>query len=298
MLVTTLAGALLLAALPQQIQTDTVFAADPRGRVRVETHAGDVVVRTWDRSEIRVQAQHSSREQIRVRTAGSTVSVGSENAGRFGSRTVDFELTVPATMGIAISGTYAEATIEGTRGEVSVENVQGDIRVRGGAGTIALRSVQGSIELEGARGNVDIHSASGDVQLRDIQGEVRAESLNGEVSLLKIDAASVQATTVSGDIEYDGTIKDDGRYSFTTHNGDLSISMPDRASASITVATFNGDFETYVPVQLQDTRGGSENRPRGRRFTFTLGSGSAEVELESFNGDITLRRPGFSDIRR
>jgi hypothetical protein len=31
---------------------------------------------------------------------------------------------------------------------------------------------------------------------------------------------------------------------------------------------------------------------RGRRATYTLGAGGADVELESFGGTIRLRRPG------
>jgi hypothetical protein len=31
---------------------------------------------------------------------------------------------------------------------------------------------------------------------------------------------------------------------------------------------------------------------RGRRASFTLGTGSADVDLDSFGGEITVRRPG------
>jgi hypothetical protein len=33
----------------------------------------------------------------------------------------------------------------------------------------------------------------------------------------------------------------------------------------------------------------------GRRVSYTLGTGSAEVEVETFSGDIRVRRPGASD---
>jgi hypothetical protein len=53
------------------------------------------------------------------------------------------------------------------------------------------------------------------------------------------------------------------------------------------VSTFSGDFESDFPVPLRETR-------KGRRFSFSLGSGSAQVSLESFQGTIRLVRPGHA----
>jgi hypothetical protein len=57
---------------------------------------------------------------------------------------------------------------------------------------------------------------------------------------------------------------------------------------TITVATFNGDFESDFPVTIMGTR--------DKRFSFTIGDGSARLELETFGGSIRLRRP--ESIRR
>ena len=53
----------------------------------------------------------------------------------------------------------------------------------------------------------------------------------------------------------------------------------------MSVSTFNGDFESAFPVTLRETR-------KGKRFSFTIGSGSAQVTLESFQGTVQLVRPG------
>jgi hypothetical protein len=65
----------------------------------------------------------------------------------------------------------------------------------------------------------------------------------------------------------------------------VTFGMPARVDATISVSTFSGDFESDVPVQLTEQR-------RGRQFSFTLGSGSARVELQSFSGDIRLVHAG------
>jgi hypothetical protein len=53
------------------------------------------------------------------------------------------------------------------------------------------------------------------------------------------------------------------------------------------VRTFQGDFSADFPIQLPD---GQTARSGSKRFNFTLGSGSARIEVQSFNGDIHLAR--------
>lgn len=109
--------------------------------------------------------------------------------------------------------------------------------------------------------------------------------MNGEIALEGVDAATVDASTVNGDISYAGPIRNGGRYSLSTHNGDITLTVAEGSSATVAVSTFNGDFESEFPVPLSGTR-------KGKGFNFTLGSGSAQVTLESFQGTIQLVRPG------
>jgi hypothetical protein len=53
------------------------------------------------------------------------------------------------------------------------------------------------------------------------------------------------------------------------------------------VRTFQGDFTSDFPIQLPE---GQSAREGSKRFNFTLGSGSARIEVQSFNGDIILAR--------
>ena len=61
--------------------------------------------------------------------------------------------------------------------------------------------------------------------------------------------------------------------------------MAESTSATVSVSTFNGEFESAFPVTLRETR-------KGKRFSFVLGAGSAQVSLESFQGTVSLVRPG------
>ena len=91
--------------------------------------------------------------------------------------------------------------------------------------------------------------------------------------------------TVNGDVIYEGTVQDGGRYLLSSHNGNITFAVPQGSNATLSVATFAGEFEADFPVTLTEASSG------GKRFSFVLGSGSARVELESFGGTIHLRRP-------
>jgi len=120
---------------------------------------------------------------------------------------------------------------------------------------------------------------------------LQVETVNGDIHLTRIDATTVSATTVNGEIEYDGTIKNNGRYSFASHNGDVSVSVPEDANLTVSVSTYQGEFESCFPITLQQIK------PQ-HRFSFTMGSGGGRLEVESFQGDIRLCPSGQSGRTR
>ncbi|MBX6364683.1 MAG: DUF4097 family beta strand repeat protein [Gemmatimonadetes bacterium] len=277
-----LTGVLLLAA-PAFQTVDTTFAVDPRGRLRIDDVRGDLRIRTWSRPAIHIAARREDLQALRIADGGPIVRLGRARSHEMG----DYEITIPTTMALGITDAHADVDVDGAGAEVSVETVRGHVRVRGGAGGVLVRTTLGDIEISGARGGVEAHTATGDIAVADVEGDVQVETISGDITLRRIASANVQASTVSGDVAYDGTIRDGGRYTLGTHSGDVTIGMPASANASISVATFSGEFETDIPMQLTDTEG-------RQRFTLTLGSGSARVSVQSFSGDVRIKRPGFA----
>ena len=272
-----------LAALGIAQQTDTTIPVRAGARLEVSNFGGDIAIKTWSKSAVRVTASHSGRDRISIDATDQYVRVKSQ--GRRGpSQMVDYDITVPTSMALALTGVYTDISVDGSQAEVTAETVEGSVKVSGGAGNVSLKSVQGEVTLEKAKGRISLSSVNEAITATAISGDVSAETVNGDITLTQIESANTDATTVNGDITYDGTIKDGGRYRFSTHDGDLRVSVPEKAGVSVSVATFNGDFSACFPVQLV-------NKTK-HRFEFTIGSGSARIELESFNGDIRLCRPG------
>jgi hypothetical protein len=279
----TLVTAALAALTPMQ-QVDTTFPVRTGQRLVVDGFGGDIDVKTWGRNAVRIEAEPGPRTRLEIESAGSAVNL--RLGGRRGPpEATDLTITVPAWMGLDLSGVNSSVKVVGVRAPIAVETVQGDVAVEGGEGSVSLRSVQGEVTLKGAKGRIDVHSVNEDVSVTDASGEITAETVNGEIVLERVDASNLTATTVNGDVAYDGPIRNGGQYNLSSHNGDVTIAMPPTASAMVTVSTFSGDFESDFPITLRETR-------KGRRFSFTLGGGSAQVSLESFQGTVRLARPG------
>jgi DUF4097 and DUF4098 domain-containing protein YvlB len=278
-------------ALPQSRQerppeTDQTVTATRGARLSVDNFAGEVIIKTWDRDQVRVQARHPSRTKVDVRTTPTSVLVRSSTSGAPGS--VDYEITAPSWMAMKIDGTFNFITVEGSQAEVSANTVRGDVVIRGGSGTVTAKSIEGEVIVEGARGRVNASSVNQGIRLTGITGDVTAETNNGSIILTKASASNVEVTTINGQIVYEGSVADNGRYRFTTHNGNITATVPENSNVTFIVRSYNGSFGSQHAVKGPP----AEEVRRGRRSTYTMGSGSAEMEMESFGGRIFVRRPG------
>lgn len=282
-MLSTLFAAALAASTPVQ-QIDSTVPVERGQRLEVNAFAGDIAVTTWNRNAVRVEGESTGRTRVEITRSGSTLDVRSE--GRRGpAGMVDLKLTVPAWLPLDLSGVHTDVTVTGIKAPVTVETVQGAITVQGGEGLVSLQSVEGQVSLHGAKGRIEVHSVNEDIEIGTSSGDITAETVNGEITLTQVDASGLAASTVNGDIDYDGPIRSGGRYDLSSHNGDLTLTVAEGTSAAVSVSTFNGEFASEFPVTLTEAR-------KGKRFSFTLGSGSAQVSLESFQGTIQLVRPG------
>ncbi len=290
MIVTTAVLILTLAQAPAHQppppQTDQTVPVQRGGRLTINNFAGEVVIHTWNNDSLHVVARHQTRTRVNIHPtpAGLTVSA-SGSMGPPGS--VDYDITAPSWMPIKVEGQFNFITIDGAQAEVSADSVRGDITIRGGTGFVTAKSIEGEIVVEGARGKVNVSSVNQGIKISDTSGDITAESVNGPIAMTGIQSSSVEASTTNGNITYEGNLTDGGRYTMTTHNGDLLMAVPENASATFTVRTYNGEFRTDLPLE---GRIPPEELHRGKRVTMTLGKGSADVTLESFGGTIRLRK--------
>jgi DUF4097 and DUF4098 domain-containing protein YvlB len=273
----------ILAVLMAITPTDQTVQVAKGTKLDINNFAGDVNIKVWDKDAVRVEVNNSDRETVDIKQSEQTLTVRSRSVRGGRPRSLDYTISVPSWMAITVAGTYADVTMEGVGGDVSVETTHGDVKVRGGSGFVSLKSVQGEITLEKAKGRIEVRAVNESIHLADINGDLSAESTNGSIILDRIDSGNVDLYTVNGNISYDGAIKDKGLYRLTTHNGLIAMPIAEKANVALTVRTYNGGFRSTFPI--------GDPEKRNKRFSVTLGNGSAHVELESFGGTIALRRP-------
>jgi DUF4097 and DUF4098 domain-containing protein YvlB len=272
---------------PQDAQTriDTTFAFSRTGVVDLTQISGDVIVTAWERGEARIRA-YAERGRIRSNLSSSRLTLEIESVrGRVGDSR--FEVSVPVGVRVIARSTSGDVTVKGTKGAVDARSTGGDVTVSEATDRIVIESVSGDVHASQLTGEVRSESVSGNVEIRDATGDVRAETTSGDVSLLGVTSRVVFATTVSGEVEYDGTIDANGRYEFHSHSGDIRLEIPESSGAQFTVETFSGSLDSEFTLTLQP---GQRSTGRPRRFEFTLGTGNARVIAQSFSGDVVLAR--------
>lgn len=279
---------LLTAALAQAAPQAPAPASDQTvdvaqgTRLTVENQAGEVVMRTWDRNAVRVIGRHNPRTRVNLHQSGGVLQIG--NRGGMGA--IDYEITVPAWMAVKVSGHYNYIELNGMGAEVTAENVRGDIDIRGGRGFVTAKSIEGKIRISGTQGKVTASTVNDDLAVENAAGELNVETTNGNITLTGIQASAVSVATINGRVIYSGGLADNGRYSFITHNGRIELRVQQNPNATFYVRSYSGSFRQSVGLKPQ-------GEPRsGRRNTYVGGNGSAQVELESFNGSVRVLQIG------
>ena len=266
MLAAAAAIAASIAAFSLPPGSDTTLVV-PRGlNLDVANYSGEVLIDAWNKSSLRIRTDHYEQDKVLVTPLdkGLLIKAYSKHQEERGAV---IRLTVPEWMNLDISGIHTDVVIAGTEGQVQVETVHGDVLVRGG------------------RRKINLATVNEDICLSDAIGTIAAETVNGDAYLWRIDSDSVTVSTVNGVIAYEGTVRDKGVYHLTSHNGDISMGIPDNASAAVAISTFSGDFESSFPITLTEKRAGT-------RFQFCVKTCSAKVDLESFQGTIQIYKSG------
>jgi hypothetical protein len=279
------AATLALSASGQPAQQAPAFDQTvnvTRGtRLTVNNQAGEVVMRTWDRDAVRITARHLMRAKPNVRQGENVLSV---TGGGMGA--IDFDITVPSWMPVKVTGHYNYIELNGMGAEVTAENVRGDIEIKGGRGFITAKSIEGKIRISGTQGKVSVTAINEDLAIDNATGELAIDSTNGNVLLTNVRATAAEIATVNGNIDYTGTISDNGRYQFVTHNGRIRLGIQPNPNATFYVRSYGGSVSQSLNLKPQ-----GETRS-GRRNTYVSGNGSAQVEIESFQGSVRIFAAG------
>jgi DUF4097 and DUF4098 domain-containing protein YvlB len=270
-----------------QSEIDTTIAVRSGARLSVQNYNGDVVVRGWNRSQIRISAEYD-RGRPEIDVTGNAVTIRTRH--RSGHDDVTMEISVPANTPVEINGMSVDVDVVDVCGDVNIGTLSGDINVRC-ATDAQVNSVSGDVALADIRGRVDANATSGSLEVTNVRGFASLHAVSGDISMSGMEGAQVEAETVSGEVDYSGRILENGHYRFSSHSGDVTVRVTGTLNASVETETFSGEMLSDWPIEIQGGTVISKN------MSFRLGNGSARLRLSSFSGTINLRRASTSPSR-
>ncbi len=284
-----LASSPLFAATP----IDQSRPLDPTGRIEIDNLKGRIQVRAWDRNEVRITGSLGEGvEKLVVEGDRGHLVVKVQYPNHIGAwrndRTgpSDLRLQVPLRADLDIDSVSADIDVVGVApGDLDIDTVSGDVAVAAAPGHANIQSVSGDMELTLNSPDVKVETVSGDLVLRGrLDGQAHAETVSGDVTL---DSRGerlrrVSVGTVSGDAHVRVALAEDGEIKGETVSGDLKLWLPRSLSAQVTGETFSGDLQ--APGASVEKEGFGP----GKSFEQRYGSGTAEIHLETFSGDVRL----------
>jgi hypothetical protein len=261
---------------------DTTLAFDKNGTVELEVITGSVRVTTWDRNMIRVHVTTTGKAVFDFDANRTRASLTDE---RRGAGSVICEVTVPLAARVRVTSVAAPITITGIAGLASIHSVSGPVDVTGSPRRIDIENVSGKVHVAGTPAEVNINGVSSDISVEGATGRVNIESVTGPVRVAATRSPRINVTTVSGPLIYDGTFDPDGRYDMESHSGAVTLTLADKANATIEVETFSGTVKTSYP---NATRRAEDPGEASTNFRYTLGLGGAKVNVTTFSGKVSI----------
>ena len=286
LLSTILAGLLSVTAFATEVDRTVDASAD--GHVDVSNISGSVKVTGWSRNTVEVTGTLGRDvEKLIVERDGDKVLIKVKVPKR-GGRGIDSDLriTVPQNSSLDIGTVSADIDVTDVTGEQGLHTVSGDVNTEHTGADITAESVSGDIEISGdhADGEVSASSVSGDVTLFRLAGNVEVESVSGDVAVDEGSFKRAVLETVTGELFFKSELREGGKLTIDTVNGDVNAEFSGDVSARFDIDTFNGSIRNCFGPKAERT---SRYAP-GWELEFTEGDGDGRVTISTLNGDITI----------
>jgi len=269
--------------------------ASPNAHVSISNVKGAVTVSAWDRNQVQVTGRlGDGAKPLAIEGSNSSLSIKVEPQGKSGlfswgsdssMGSTKLDVRVPKGASLDVDVVSAPMNIDGIDGGViKVNTVSGKARINARSPSVDADAVSGSLELAGSADKVALQTVSGDILAPNVGAEANLQTVSGRIRVSGGPWRKLNLSTVSGDVQLTGGVAPNGSYDVDSMSGDVQIQVPSNLSAIIKASTFSGDLRSdFGTVKKPEHGPGSE-------LEATAGAGGAKMNVETFSGDLRIRR--------
>jgi DUF4097 and DUF4098 domain-containing protein YvlB len=299
------------AVFAEQEEIRRSFDLNPGATVSIENVSGNITISSWERSEVEMVAIKSGPSdqlkavEVSINATPSRLKIKVNYPRKSNNNvSVSFNLKVPQNVELdsirSVSGSIEIMDIGGrtiassVSGNVEARNVDGETNLESISGKasamrirdrVSVSSVSGGVTASDVDGDAAAKSVSGSVVLGRVQGRIEAESVSGKIAISESNPSDLKASTVSGKIQFDGRLRDDGRYDLKSHSGSVTMNLPADSSFNFQASTFSGSIKSDFSI----TMNGLKDK---KKISGVVGEGGPSVEMSSFSGSIRVSKSG------
>jgi DUF4097 and DUF4098 domain-containing protein YvlB len=214
-------------------------------------------------------------------------TVSPVEGGRSARQQINLEIKVPRDVELEAIGIR--------KGNVLVMDLNGGVRLRTDDGNITVSRVGspagGLVEVMVWSGSVDLSNINGDVRIVGVSSNIAVKCVKGDVTA-RVSSGGIETSNVDGDVElnassgyvsFTGAIHSERRYRLKVLSGNVDMNIPDSVGFTAVLSSYSGQIHT----DFQFPNATPANRTN--RW-IKYGDGSGRVELDSFNGSVSLRK--------
>jgi len=267
------------------------LAVDPQGSVEIVDVAGSVALSGWDRPEIEVTGTAGDEvDRVEVTTSGSRSVVrvmtrpGSTQGGGNETR---LTVHVPTKSALMVTLVSADLTLGSLGGSVKLQTVSGGVTGAVG-GNFRATTVSGSVRVTAAAAKmIEVKTVSGTIHVSGSGGEVEISTISGDTTLDLESITRGRFKSVSGDLTAGFALAADGRFEGQSVSGSLEVKFASTPAAEVDVQSLSGTINNCFGPKPTKAQYGP-----GSRLMFKSGEGSANVQIETKSGDVSLCTKG------
>jgi hypothetical protein len=273
-----------------------------QGSFELRNIFGEVRITGTDGNTVRINATKRVKESnrdaaralmdsivIRVTERGGGVEVFTENpTGNTTPTLIDYDIVLPNNALVSVR----------SQGSIFVSNIKGELRAEAYQGHMVLTSVgrvrraktyTGNLSIAGVEGDEVTAEAGGALRVRNVHTRtLETRTIAGSTNAVDVDCDRCTMTSTSGDINFTGALRRNGRYDISTNSGNIRL-LTDGSSGFDLEAVTGGMFRNDFPLKSTAPASAATS---GRIVRGSYGDGGAILSLRSFTGSVTITRPG------